>query len=196
MSSDLNQKIYVAGHRGMVGSSIVRNLRAKGYNNIVTRVLGTSFRVGTNKSNGQLVVEVATGRVQVSENSKLSKSDNPITPVIITPNQKVTYDKSVRRFETSIVSHPVQIISNESPIQLDPHSLLFEQQKLSTVFSQIEKFYQIEITVENAAIYNCVFTGDISHLDLFSALKIITIATNADYEVNGTKILIKGKGCN
>lgn len=37
MSSDLNQKIYVAGHRGMVGSAIVRNLQAKGYNNIVTR---------------------------------------------------------------------------------------------------------------------------------------------------------------
>ena len=30
-------KIYVAGHRGMVGSAIVRNLLAKGYNNIVTR---------------------------------------------------------------------------------------------------------------------------------------------------------------
>ena len=37
MSSDLNQKIYVAGHRGMVGSAIVRNLTAKGYTNIVTR---------------------------------------------------------------------------------------------------------------------------------------------------------------
>ena len=37
MSSDLNQKIYVAGHRGMVGSAIVRNLQAKGYKNIVTR---------------------------------------------------------------------------------------------------------------------------------------------------------------
>jgi GDP-L-fucose synthase len=34
---DFNQKIYVAGHRGMVGSAIVRNLEAKGYNNIVTR---------------------------------------------------------------------------------------------------------------------------------------------------------------
>jgi GDP-L-fucose synthase len=34
---DFNQKIYVAGHRGMVGSAIVRNLQAKGYNNIVTR---------------------------------------------------------------------------------------------------------------------------------------------------------------
>ncbi|MBT8551980.1 GDP-L-fucose synthase [Polynucleobacter paneuropaeus] len=35
--TDLNQKIYVAGHRGMVGSAIVRNLVAHGYNNIVTR---------------------------------------------------------------------------------------------------------------------------------------------------------------
>ena len=30
-------KIYVAGHRGMVGSAIVRCLNANGYNNIVTR---------------------------------------------------------------------------------------------------------------------------------------------------------------
>jgi GDP-L-fucose synthase len=37
MPSDLNQKIYVAGHRGMVGSAIVRNLKAKGLTNIVTR---------------------------------------------------------------------------------------------------------------------------------------------------------------
>jgi GDP-L-fucose synthase len=37
MPTDLNQKIYVAGHRGMVGSAIVRNLEAKGFTNIVTR---------------------------------------------------------------------------------------------------------------------------------------------------------------
>jgi GDP-L-fucose synthase len=37
VSKDLNQKIYIAGHRGMVGSAIVRNLQAKGYTNIVTR---------------------------------------------------------------------------------------------------------------------------------------------------------------
>ena len=37
MSIDLNQKIYVAGHRGMVGSAIVRTLQKKGYKNIVTR---------------------------------------------------------------------------------------------------------------------------------------------------------------
>jgi GDP-L-fucose synthase len=32
-----HQKIYVAGHRGMVGSALVRKLQALGYSNIVTR---------------------------------------------------------------------------------------------------------------------------------------------------------------
>jgi GDP-L-fucose synthase len=37
MTLDLNQKIYVAGHRGMVGSAIIRDLQAKGISNIITR---------------------------------------------------------------------------------------------------------------------------------------------------------------
>jgi len=37
MSADTNQKIYVAGHRGMVGSAIVRYLEAQGHTNILTR---------------------------------------------------------------------------------------------------------------------------------------------------------------
>lgn len=32
-----NSKIYVAGHRGLVGSAIVKNLESKGYNNILQR---------------------------------------------------------------------------------------------------------------------------------------------------------------
>ncbi|MBR1796747.1 MAG: GDP-L-fucose synthase [Clostridiales bacterium] len=34
---DKNAKIYVAGHKGMVGSAIVRELQRQGYNNIITR---------------------------------------------------------------------------------------------------------------------------------------------------------------
>lgn len=34
---ELNSKIYVAGHRGMVGSAIVRELKRQGYTNIITR---------------------------------------------------------------------------------------------------------------------------------------------------------------
>ena len=34
---DKNSKIYVAGHKGLVGSAIVRSLTSKGYTNLVTR---------------------------------------------------------------------------------------------------------------------------------------------------------------
>ena len=34
---DLTDKIYVAGHRGLVGSAIVRRLQKQGYDNIVSR---------------------------------------------------------------------------------------------------------------------------------------------------------------
>ncbi|MDQ1339746.1 MAG: GDP-L-fucose synthase, partial [Campylobacterota bacterium] len=30
-------KIYIAGHRGLVGSAIVKNLKLKGYANLITR---------------------------------------------------------------------------------------------------------------------------------------------------------------
>lgn len=37
MSTLTNPKIYVAGHRGMVGSAIIRQLEERGFNNIVTK---------------------------------------------------------------------------------------------------------------------------------------------------------------
>ena len=37
LGSNINQKIYVAGHRGMVGSAILRALKSAGYQNIISK---------------------------------------------------------------------------------------------------------------------------------------------------------------
>lgn len=37
LQMDINSKIYVAGHRGMVGSAIVRQLKKQGYNNLLLK---------------------------------------------------------------------------------------------------------------------------------------------------------------
>ena len=34
---DKNSTIFVAGHKGLVGSAIVRKLKSQGYENIITR---------------------------------------------------------------------------------------------------------------------------------------------------------------
>ncbi|MEQ8518904.1 MAG: GDP-L-fucose synthase [Cytophagales bacterium] len=48
---NISDKIYVAGHRGMVGSAIVRNLKAKGFENIVYRNSTELNLVNQNKVN-------------------------------------------------------------------------------------------------------------------------------------------------
>ncbi len=37
VSMDIDTNIYIAGHRGMVGSALLRNLKAFGYKNLITR---------------------------------------------------------------------------------------------------------------------------------------------------------------
>ena len=32
-----NSKIYIAGHRGLVGSALMRNLQGKGFSRLITR---------------------------------------------------------------------------------------------------------------------------------------------------------------
>jgi GDP-L-fucose synthase len=49
---NLNKRIYVAGHRGMAGSAIVRQLKARGYRNIITRTraeLDLTDQAGVNR---------------------------------------------------------------------------------------------------------------------------------------------------
>ena len=170
------------------------------YNDIVTKVLGTSFKINTNSKTGNIEVSVSTGRVQVYENDFLSSEKRTDIAVIVTPNQKAIYKKENRLFETTLVDEPRAIIhagNSGGPATSDQtYSFIFEQEKLSTVFKQIERSYGIEIVAENAALYDCVFTGDVSTSDLYAKLKIICLTVNASYEINGTKILIKGKGCN
>lgn len=52
MSMEKNSKIYVAGHKGLVGSALVRNLEVKGYTNIIGRTfeeLNLTIQADVNK---------------------------------------------------------------------------------------------------------------------------------------------------
>ena len=49
---DTNSKIYVAGHRGLVGSALIRRLASDGYKNLVTRSHQELDLLGTRAVNG------------------------------------------------------------------------------------------------------------------------------------------------
>lgn len=167
--------------------------------NIVTHVLGTSFNVKVNSETKQLEVAVRSGRVEVYERIDLDKStpSNKRNGVILLPNQKVVYDENARQFIPSLVDKPQPImIESDGKNKLPDANMVFEETPLKTVLPWLEKTYGIEIVVENESLYKCLFTGDINKQELYTRLDIVCQATGASYDVKGTKILIKGKGCN
>lgn len=167
--------------------------------NLLTQVLGTSFTIKPDKKSNKITVAVKTGRVAVFEDNKqvtLNTEQQKNNGAIITPNQKIVYDVEKRNFITSLVENPEPVLQ-EHPIPTDvPASFTFDETYLSSVFEHLGKIYAIDIVVENENIYKCRFSGDISRQSLYDKLELICQSTNHQYEVKGTKILIKGKGCN
>jgi hypothetical protein len=166
------------------------------HKNIVTHVLGTSFHIGINKRTGYPEVTVLSGRVEVYE----LKSEEPrpaeakTNGVVLSPNQKVVYDEQSSQFISSVADKPLPIIPpTENEI---PGATSYDETPLKIVLPYIEKTYGIEIVVENEALYNCLFTGDVSKQDLYTRLDVICQAVGSTYEIRGTTILIRGKGCN
>ncbi|HMH22543.1 MAG TPA: FecR family protein [Puia sp.] len=163
---------------------------------LLAEVLGTSFYVLHDKITNKVEVAVVTGKVSVYEEK--GKEAVKIAPesgrIILTPNQKVSYKPLNNQFITSLVEEP-------RPIQPPPGgrpelSFVFEETPLSEVLKSFETTYGITIQTENDKLDNCHFTGDISRQNLYDKLDIICKSTQSSYEVKGTVIYMRGKGCN
>lgn len=152
---------------------------------IVTKVLGTSFSI-KNTLNSKIEVEVLSGKVKVVENT------DPSTEVIITPNQKAVYSLETKNFEIGLVSDP-QISSPQNKVIED--NFVLDAIPLGTLLRDLSLAYNIGIEVQNEGINYCHFSGNISHMNLYEKLNVICKALNYTYEIEGTKIIIKGRGC-
>ena len=160
---------------------------------IVMQVLGTSF--GISDKQGQLEVAVKTGKVAVYENReqlKLNAGEQKSNGVIITPNQKVTYYQQERHFITSVADQPVPVLKEPGEQKKLALNFNYSEAPVAKVLEDLENTYELEIVIENEKIKNCLFTGDLTDENLFNKLEGICLVFGADYEVKGTKILLKG----
>ena len=170
--------------------------------NFVTHVLGTSFTIRTDKQKQQIEVAVHTGKVEVYKRPESVVRRDPAEKsngVILTPNQRVIYREDKQQFETSLVAEPQPLVPETGrvgPISGSSANLVFNNASLAVILQSLQKIYAIDIEVENDNINNCHFSGDVSDMDLYARLDVVCRSINASYEIVGTKILVRGKGCN
>ncbi len=163
---------------------------------VVTKVLGTSFWVNASNNNQAVEVSVVTGKVSVFQRDARNDyvTEKVKSGVILTPNQRVTYEQNSQSFVTSLVEKPVLVSATEQPIAVEV-PFVFEDTPLAEVVAKLEAAYGIEIILENERLKNCLFTADITKQPLFTKLDLLCASLNAGYEVRGTKILVSGNGC-
>ncbi|MES1249184.1 MAG: FecR domain-containing protein, partial [Chitinophaga rupis] len=160
---------------------------------LLAEVLGTSFYVLHDRAGKKVEVAVVTGRVSVYEEKEAVKTSSETNRIILTPNQKVSYKPLNSQFVTSLVEEPKPIEQNTA---MRPRiSFVFEETPLSEVLRDLQASYGITIQTESEKINNCHFSGDISRQSLYDKLDVICNSIQSSYEVKGTVIYIKGKGC-
>lgn len=149
--------------------------------NSLTTVLGTGFIVNTNPHDSlEGFVSVKHGKVQV-----VQKKSN--LEVILINNQKAILGKK------GIITQEPIVSNNEFAWQ--EKKLVFSNQNLKTILTDLSKYYQVTITVENEDIYNCKFTGEFTNPNLKDLLLVISKTLNLTYTISENIIVIKGSGC-
>lgn len=156
--------------------------------NMVTKVLGTSFWIRSTQSK-QIEVGVKTGKVAVFEKKMLDKQKG--NGVVLTPNLKVTYFVEEQHFIAGLVEKP-EIIKASEVVQ---SAFDFKNTALFQVVQTLEKAYGIELFFENELLKNCTLTGNLEGLEMYEKLDVICQSLGATYQVQGTRIILNGKGC-
>ncbi len=169
--------------------------------NLVAHVLGTSFNIKTDDIHGKIEVAVSTGKVEIYEKYKDEAADENKNNngLILTPNQKAVYLKEDNKFESSLVDVPLPISHVEQDAKKDTlhlEAVYAKPTPMSEILILLGKEYGIDIEVENENLNNCHFSGPLTDMNLYLKLDAICQMVNATYEVKGTKILIRGRGCN
>lgn len=161
---------------------------------IVTKVLGTSFKIRARPGDLNAEVAVHTGKVSVFEKEKgeATKSNKNGNGVILPPNHRVTFSARSKQFITTLVEEPTL---PPASYQKNEQTFQYEDIPLAQILGDLEEAYSIEIELDRRAMGDCPLTANLARKTLYPQLEIICAAIQGTYEVKGTTILISGKGC-
>ena len=158
---------------------------------VVTTVLGTSFRVSAYEGSPNATVMVREGRVAVQARVGAKLEATPDQPaaagVLLLPNQQVTYSAASNRLKKELVA---------KPLVLTPQSFVFDEAPVSEVLMALSKAYGVEIVYEREDLAACTVTLALANnKSLYNKLDVLCETLGASYEESNARILFHSKGC-
>lgn len=164
-------------------------------NELVTKVLGTSFRIKAYKDNPNVDVVVRTGKVSISSNTNVQASDKPI---VLLPNQSIRFQRKELTFDQIITINNNKPDAANQVETIEQVNFEFADVAVSQIFTTLKQVYLIEIDYPQEKLKDCYLTTSLSDQPLPEKLKIIceSLGNNTRYEMHGNQIIIHSNGCN
>ncbi len=167
-------------------------------NELITKVLGTSFNIRAFNDDSDVTVKVATGRVSVTVANAIASGKQAQSPevkgILLLPNQQAILSRQDVRLVKSLVEDPA-LIADKNHKPLDER-FVFAATPAAEVFEVLEEAYGLHFEFEEASFANCQFTANLTEESLYDKLDIICKSIEASYQITDGQVRISGKGCN
>lgn len=154
--------------------------------NMVIKVLGTSFKVRSSATEESVIVK--TGKVSVY----LKEQDLEESAArILLPKQICTYSFVSKELITSAYDSPTKIEIGVDAIR----EYNFEEAPLDSVLQALEQMYDLPLHYDKEVFKNCFVTISLENESLEDKLEVLTKTVGASFSISDYGISIKGKGC-
>lgn len=150
---------------------------------LTTTVLGTSFNIRATENDIEVVV--LTGKVALT-----SLSDRQ--EIVVLVEEKAVYKKELNQL-TKVKAAPDELLNSATGTEYD---MSFKRTPMKDAILRMEAKFNVNVSVTDSSLNNCLITAILTDQSLEKTLKIIAAALNIQYEIEGSEITLKGKGCN
>ena len=157
-------------------------------NEVVTKVLGTSFNIRSFPTDRQVTVAVKTGKVSVFRSKDEAAGANPA--VVLVPNEQVVLEKSQQVFNKMPVN-----LKTDSKRRIETMQFDYEDVPVGIILTHLEKAYGVNIVYDSTVISGCSVTASFTDEPLAEKLALLCKVIKAEYKLSDSEITITGKGC-
>lgn len=80
----------------------------------------------------------------------------------------------------------------EKPVEM---TFVYNEAPLSTIVYDLGRSYGMQIILSSEKMKSCSFTGDLSNMPLMQKFDTVCESVGANYQVQGSNIILTGQGC-
>ncbi|KAA0992311.1 FecR family protein [Dyadobacter aurulentus] len=164
-------------------------------NELVTKVLGTSFNIKAYEQDQDITINVTSGKVAVSiaEDAKpaAGSTEGKVRDLLLLPNQQAVLSRKEAELVRSLVKEPVLVKANATH-----KDFVFVRTPVDEVFEKLKTDYSVQITYDAALFARCELTADLTAESLYEKLDVICKTIEATYKSEDGRIVVTGNGCN